>query len=265
MGGDLVGALIVVAILTPLIGRATIRREILRNVRVLAEFTGRLDRHVERRLEVRLYRAAASTTLYRWDDRALISFLSLGRHTSQGSQLEIDVDTSLGHFVEQHFDELWGSATTLDGHLRLHLTLTGDPDDGPRDFHLPYVQVDGLHYLADPQVLAHLARVHAGNGTVLATLAGQPDTRFQLRVVDDADQPLREGADRSLPGEVRVARPGVPVPRRGPGDPPDPVRAPPVTTARRSGIGCRHGPGNRPAKIAPTRSRAAVGGRSMRP
>jgi hypothetical protein len=174
------------------IHRATIRREILRNVRVLAEFTGRLDRHVERRLEVRLYRAAASTTLYRWDDRALISFLSLGRHTSQGSQLEIDVDTSLGHFVEQHFDELWGSATTLDGYLRLHLTLTGDPDDGPRDFHLPYVQVDGLHYLADRQVLAHLARVRAGNGTVLATLAGQPDTRFQLRVVDDADQPLRE-------------------------------------------------------------------------
>lgn len=171
--------------------QATIRREILRNVRVLSELVNRLDEKTARRLEVRLYREAAAMTLYRWDDRALISFLSLGRHTSQGNQLEIDVDTSLGHFVEQHFDELWSTAVPLSDYLGLQLRLIDDLDDGARDFTLPYVVIDGTHYLADPQVLAHLARVHAAGGTVVAEMMGRPDEQFHLQVVVD-DESLAE-------------------------------------------------------------------------
>jgi hypothetical protein len=174
------------------IHRGTIRREILRNVRVLSEFTDRIDPKNAQRLEVRLYRAAASTTLYRWDDRAMISFLSLGRHTSQGNQLEIDVDTSLGHFVEQHFAELWEEATPLADYLRLRVRLTDDLDEGARDFALPYVVIEDVHYFADPQVLAHLARVHATGRSVTATVADRPGEQLQLEVVDDDDEAHRE-------------------------------------------------------------------------
>ena len=171
--------------------RATIRQEILRNLTVLRGFHQRLDKRHRRRFEVRLYAAAASITLYRWDDRALISFLSLGRHTGQGSQLDIDVDTSLGHFVEQHFNELWSEAAPVRDYLRVQLRLTDGADGTPRDFSLPFVLVDDVHYLADPQVLAHLARVHAAGGTVVGRLASQPDLELHPQVVDDGDERLR--------------------------------------------------------------------------
>jgi len=170
--------------------RATIRREILRNIRVLDEFTDRLEPKAARRLEIRLYRAAAATTLYRWDDRALIAFLSLGRHSSQGHQLEISVDTSVGHFVEQHFDELWSEAVALADYLRLHVRLV-DAEESTREYALPYVELDGTLYLADPQVLAHLARVHGAGGSVVARLVDRPG-EYQPQVVDDEDEALRE-------------------------------------------------------------------------
>lgn len=172
--------------------RTTIREEILRNIATLRDFHQRLDEKHRRRFEVRLYAAAASVTLYRWDDRALIAFLSLGRPTSQGSQLEIDVDTSLGHFVEQHFNELWSGATPVREYLRLQLHLSDGTDDPPREFSLPYVIMEETPYLADPQVLAHLARVHASGGTVVGTLASQPEQEWRLEVVDDGDEQLRE-------------------------------------------------------------------------
>lgn len=171
--------------------RATIRQEILRNLRVLSEFQQRLDKQLARRFDVRLYTAAASITHYRWDDRAMIAFLSLGRHTSQGSQLEIDVDTSVGHFVEAHFHELWQEATPMDSYLRLRLSLTDGSTDGGREFRLPYVVLGEVTYLADPQVLAYLARLHGDGGTALATRADAPDEQYGVQVLDDSDEQLR--------------------------------------------------------------------------
>src|SRR5690606_17506446 len=144
--------------------------------------TDRLEPKAARRLEIRLYRAAAATTLYRWDDRALIAFLSLGRHSSQGHQLEISVDTSVGHFVEQHFDELWSEAVALADYLRLHVRLV-DAEESTREYALPYVELDGTLYLADPQVLAHLARVHGAGGSVVARLVDRPG-EYQPPVVE---------------------------------------------------------------------------------
>lgn len=172
--------------------RTTIREEILRNIAVLRDFHQRLEERHRRRLEVRLYAAAASMTLYRYDDRALIAFLSLGRHTSQGSQLEIDVDTSLGHFVEQHFNELWSEATPVRDYLRLQLSLSDGTDEPPREYSLPYVRMGDVPYLADPQVLAHLARVHESGGAVVGRLADHPDQEWHVRVLGDEDEQLRQ-------------------------------------------------------------------------
>lgn len=170
--------------------RDTIRAEIRRNIRALSEFAGGLPEAVRRRFEVRLYSTAASATLYRWDDRALVSFLSFGRH-NPGGHLEIDLGTSLGHFVEEHFSELWHEAMPLDAYLRLQLTLTNTADGTTREFPLPYVIMDDVCYLADPQVLAHLVTVHAVGATVTAARADRPAEQFHLQVVDHNDDALR--------------------------------------------------------------------------
>lgn len=171
--------------------RATIRAEIRRNVQVLGEFAGRLPEQTAKRFEVRLYSATASARLYQWDDRALISFLNIGRHIP-GGQLETDMGTSLGQFVEQHFGQLWREAMPMRAYLRLPVRLTSSGDGTTHEFSLPYVLVEDTHYLADPQVLAHLVTEHERGGTVTAKIATRPDDDFRLHVVDHHDVPFRE-------------------------------------------------------------------------
>src|SRR4051794_13906250 len=68
--------------------RLNVQREIMRNLRRLATFMAALSEQERGYIEVRLYDASASITLYRWDDRALVSFLPIGRFSEFGSQLE---------------------------------------------------------------------------------------------------------------------------------------------------------------------------------
>lgn len=169
--------------------RDTIRAEICSNIRVLSEFIGELPDVAARRFEVRLYATPASTTLYRWDDRALVSFLSFGRH-NPGGHLEIDLGTSLGHFVEEHFTELWHEAMPIEAYLRLPASVTDNSDDGTQTFSSPYVWLDGTYYLADPQMIAHLVGMR--EGAAVTTVSARPDEQFQPQVVDHQDEQLRE-------------------------------------------------------------------------
>jgi len=57
--------------------RLSVQREIMCNVRWLGNFAAQLGETERARFEVRLYDASASITLYRWDDRALVSFLPI--------------------------------------------------------------------------------------------------------------------------------------------------------------------------------------------
>ena len=168
-------------------GHTDIRREIMRNLRTLHEFEHRLTEAQCRRFDVRLYSASAGVTLYRWDDKALVSFLTVGRLSGQGVQLEVTVGSPLGVFVEQRFDELWRQGKPMDQFLRLRMTLV-EPDGSHRDFVSPFVVVDGTRYVVDHDVVSHMARRRAGE--LNAFCRAEPHTTYELVVVDD-DHNLR--------------------------------------------------------------------------
>ncbi|MFD4503807.1 hypothetical protein [Streptomyces sp. NPDC058457] len=136
---------------------ADIRRDIMRNLRTLDAFARRLDATSRQLLEVRLCSTSPGVTLYRWDERCLVSFLTVGRLSGEGVQLEVAVRSPLGTFVEQRFDELWQQGKPMERFTRLPVTLV-DATDGRREFVCHFVFLDDRLYVAAPDLVTYLAR-----------------------------------------------------------------------------------------------------------
>ncbi|MER7835120.1 hypothetical protein ABTY98_04195 [Streptomyces sp. NPDC096040] len=136
---------------------ADIRRDIMRNLRTLDAFVRRLDDTSRHLLEVRLCSTSPGVTLYRWDERCLVSFLTVGRLSGEGVQLEVAVRSPLGTFVEQRFDELWQQGKPMERFTRLPVTLV-DATDGRREFVCRFVFLDDRLYVAAPDLVTYLAR-----------------------------------------------------------------------------------------------------------
>ncbi|MEW1778238.1 hypothetical protein [Streptomyces sp. NPDC086777] len=136
---------------------ADIRRDIMRNLRTLDGFARRLDTASRQLLEVRLCSTSPGVTLYRWDERCLVSFLTVGRLSGEGVQLEVAVRSPLGTFVEQRFDELWQQGKPMERFTRLPVTLV-DATDGRREFVCHFVFLDDRLYVAAPDLVTYLAR-----------------------------------------------------------------------------------------------------------
>ncbi|MFE2966450.1 hypothetical protein ACFXKC_22785 [Streptomyces sp. NPDC059340] len=126
---------------------ADIRRDIMRNLCTLDRFALRLDENSRQLLEVRLCSTSPGVTLYRWDERSLVSFLTVGRFSGEGVQLEVAVRSPLGTFVEQRFDELWQQSKRMERFTHLPVTLV-DATDGRREFSCRFVYVDDCLYVA---------------------------------------------------------------------------------------------------------------------
>ncbi|MFE0515965.1 hypothetical protein, partial [Streptomyces sp. NPDC058964] len=135
---------------------ADIRRDIMRNLRTLDEFARRLDDISRQLLEVRLCSTSPGVTLYRWDERCLVSFLTVGRLSGEGVQLEVAVRSPLGTFVEQRFDELWQQGKPMERFTHLPVTLV-DATDGRREFTCRFVFLDDCLYVAAPDLVTYLA------------------------------------------------------------------------------------------------------------
>ncbi|MFD8818873.1 hypothetical protein ACFV23_47180 [Streptomyces sp. NPDC059627] len=136
---------------------ADIRRDIMRNLRTLDAFARRLDATARELLEVRLCSTSPGVTLYRWDERCLVSFLTVGRLSGEGVQLEVAVRSPLGTFVEQRFDELWQQGKPMERFTRLPVTLV-DATDGRREFVCRFVYLEDRLYVAAPDLVTYLAR-----------------------------------------------------------------------------------------------------------
>ncbi|MEV6302859.1 hypothetical protein AB0M02_25825 [Actinoplanes sp. NPDC051861] len=101
--------------------------QIMANLRQLQQFRDELDGPEQRsRLRVSVYDASPSIQLYQWDGRALISFFPIGKVSFDVPQLEVDMASPWGQFVDRRFDELWDHGDhirTLDRYWRLPVTL----------------------------------------------------------------------------------------------------------------------------------------------
>jgi hypothetical protein len=171
-------------------GASNVQRDIMNNVRSLGTFIAGLSDAQRERVGVRLYDASASITLYRWDDRALVSFLPIGRFSEHGTQLEVSMRSPLGEFVEQRFEELWHHSTTtaMEQFVQLHVTLVED-DQTLRHFHARYVTDDDRHYVVQTELLAVMAR---RPDTLLVYCDGDRTQLYDLTIVDARDPALHE-------------------------------------------------------------------------
>ena len=132
--------------------------QIMANLRQLHQFREQLERAEQRsRLKVCVYDASPSIQLYQWDGRALISFFPIGKVSFDVPQLEVDMASPWGQFVDRRFDELWDHGDhirTLDRYWRLTLTLTHGAerlDTVP----VPYVSDDDGIYVDGTGALAN--------------------------------------------------------------------------------------------------------------
>jgi len=163
-----------------------IRRDILRNLRTLDRFAQRLGETSRQLLEVRLCSTSPGVTLYRWDERCLVSFLTVGRLSGEGVQLEVAVRSPLGTFVEQRFDELWQQGKPMERFTHLPVTLV-DAADGRREFSCRFVFVDDCLYVSGPDLVTYLARHRLDQLSAFSEGLGIAGAHEVLVVDDESD------------------------------------------------------------------------------
>jgi hypothetical protein len=183
--------------------------QIMDNLRHLHQFRATLTAAEHRaQFKVSVYDASPSIQLYQWDSRALISFFPIGKVSFDVPQLEVDMASPWGQFVDRRFDELWehrDHIRSLDRYWRLTVVLThGDVriDSVP----VPYVSVDDQVYIDGTGQLATRLAAHVlqDHGTAPADMAsfgalavwpprrtGQPSRHFDLHRVQEQDAPGR--------------------------------------------------------------------------
>jgi hypothetical protein len=144
--------------------------------------------------QVRLYSSGPDITMYRWDDRALVSFYPVGKLSGRAEQLEVTVDSALGTFVNNRFQAVWHAAAP---HQALTPVTVAD-DNIERTYLVRFVDLDdGRRFVSSRRVERFLRRA---SGQVTAANNGrdhrlEPVDRNQVGAVLDA-------AFRRIYGEV---------------------------------------------------------------
>jgi hypothetical protein len=107
-----------------------VREQIGDNLRHLYAFAQRLDAAPRRLLEMRIYDASPSMSLYRWDDKVLISFYPLHERVATARQIETYVSNPLGEFAQSRFDELWTADTSrsVEEYMRMPVSVRNSGD-----------------------------------------------------------------------------------------------------------------------------------------
>jgi|SRR5690242_11706644 len=193
--------------------RRDVRSEIMANLLDLRQLWSMLDETVRRRLEVRIYSASPSVQLYRWDDKAYLSFFPLGALAYDTPQLETFMNTPWGEFVDRRFDELWDDDATRDLAAYWSTTLTlVHPDGLAEDCAADYVVEEEVWYVSIPDLARHLDRhgladlgVRRNGDGIAYRLEAIADEELRARMV--ALLRTKYGGDRAIPVRL-VAVPG---------------------------------------------------------
>jgi hypothetical protein len=163
-------------------------REIMSNLRALYSFrTTVLPVSLGRNFSVRMYAVSPSITVYRWDEKVLVSFFPVGKISSQGVHLEVAVGSPLGEFVNERFNSLWTVSKDLGRFMRLPVTLV-DAAVAAQHLEVEFVHLDGRFYVGDSRMVAQLARRRTGATLVYSHYDRQ--VLNELTVVDDTQPEL---------------------------------------------------------------------------
>jgi uncharacterized protein DUF5919 len=140
------------------------------------------------RFQVRVYTTAPSVQMYRWDDKAYISFFPVSQSTYDSLQIETYMSTPLGEFVQRRYEELWTAPTTHD--LDRSLAMTLQLRSGTRDLELcdvQFVAMDGELFVTGSALLKQIARFGIGALTALRVDEDGSVTGHAYRL-DEADE-----------------------------------------------------------------------------
>lgn len=163
-------------------------RKIMRNLQVLYEFRNKVGSTSHgHNFNVRMYTASPAITIYRWDQKALVSFFPVDKISSQGTQLEIIADSPLGAFVNERFNSLWEVSKDVGQFMRLSMTLAGNAAVDTR-LDVEFVEVESRFYVGDSRIVAWLARRRTG--TPLAYSHHDQQVLNELSLADDAQPEL---------------------------------------------------------------------------
>jgi hypothetical protein len=145
--------------------------------------------------EVRLYASGPAVTMYRWDDRALVSFYPVGKLSGESTQLEVSVDTPLGGFVNSRFQQVWRSSAPFQA-----LTpVTVDDGHLERTYLVRYVDLDDVRYVTSARIERYLRRAQ---GPVSAEQAGIACRLTEVERTEAALVTQLDAAFRSVYGET---------------------------------------------------------------
>lgn len=143
--------------------------------------------------QVRLYSSGPDVTMYRWDDRALVSFYPVGKLSGRSTQLEVTIDSPLGAFVNDRFQAVWHAAAP---HQALTPVTVAD-DRIERTYLVRFVDLEDGRYVASRRVQRFLRRAV---GEVTARNDGLV---CRLEAADHAVHGRRlDGAFRKVYGEI---------------------------------------------------------------
>jgi len=163
---------------------------IMDNLRHLYHLRRGLDPLTARQLQVRVYDASPSIQLYRWDEKAFISFFPVGVRAYDARQIEAFMASPLGEFVAGRFEELWGDRTTrrMDDFMALPVTIRLDRADlATSEAH--FVRLGDHQFVDGSALLDHLTD-HGARRLSLAVGVGPgsgPGSVFDLVRLDPQD------------------------------------------------------------------------------
>ncbi len=208
-------------------------RVIIDNLRHLNDFADSLDDRTRQRFQVRIYDASPSIQIFRWDDKALISFFPIGVRASASPHLEVYLSSPLGEFVQSRFDDLWRHPSTRDLTDYVTVPVTVYHDQVPlRSCAVHFVRLGEACFVDGAPMVDQLTDHGTGPLQLITAhpvqLDGRTATAFRLARVDSDTVPDRASVlalfDRKYgprqfdgPGRLRLAL------RLIPGDAPAPV------------------------------------------
>ncbi|GAA3517592.1 hypothetical protein [Actinocatenispora rupis] len=179
------------------LGGHDVRSAILTNLRDLYSFWRTvLDPEVRRLVDIRVYDAMPSVQLYRWDDKAFISFYPLGQLAYDTPQIEAFMATPWGEFVQNRFDEMWAARDTrrLDAFMTMRMALSHH-GSALGDCRADFVLADGTFYVDTPVLVNHVVKLGRDGIMVRCDLPGASVTAAGYRVDPVVVEPQR--------GEIR--------------------------------------------------------------
>ena len=144
--------------------------------------------------QVRLYSSGPDITMYRWDDRALVSFYPVGKLSGRAEQLEVTVDSALGSFVNNRFQAVWHAAAP---HQALTPVTVAD-NNIERTYLVRFVDLDdGRRFVASRRVERFMRRA---GGEITAANGGRD---YRLEAADRHQVgPVLDAAFRRVYGEI---------------------------------------------------------------